>query len=119
MLDLHWEADDHKAICWEQFELMQFLQMAVPPVSASFVPFPNERRIFGLPVLLSGVDKWGIPAPCICSGEPYPTFKQIHRRLIAHPAACGQVVLIPVARSGACVHQDNLQRVEFMVNPLE
>ena len=70
-------------------------------------------------VLLRGVHERRVPAPGVGAGQPHAALEQVHRRLVAHAAAGRDVVRAAVARAGARVDDDDLERLERVADALE
>src|SRR3981189_375191 len=90
--------------------------MAISNVPSRLVPFPDQSGVARLLEPLFRVHERRIPAPAVRSGHSDTAFQQVHRGLVAHPAAGAHVVVAPVARARASIDEHDFKRYELMTN---
>src|SRR5882757_3154324 len=109
-LDLYRKARHHETGRRQLLEIVKFLDVTIADVTAGLVAFPDQAGILRFGIFLRGVDERCVPAPAVDAGQPHAAFEQIHRRLIAHAAAGGDVILAAIFGAGAGVDHDDLER---------
>src|SRR5690606_32270263 len=107
-LDLEREAGDHVAGRGQPVELSQLLDVAIADLHAGAVAFPDQRGIPGLGIAARGVDEGRVPAPRVGAGDAHAAAGEVERRLAAHAAAGGEVVVLAVFRAGRGVDDDDV-----------
>src|SRR5471032_934012 len=113
------KAGDGEAVAGQRFEIVQFLDVAVADVAAGLVAFPDDRGIVVLLPFLGGEVERRIPAPGIGTGEADTALEQVHGGVVAHAAARVHIVVVAVARAGARVDHDDLERLQHVTDALQ
>src|SRR4051812_31302490 len=93
--------------------------MAVADVAPGLVPLPDQRFVTGFRKSLGGVRERGVPAPCVCSGQSHAALEQVHGCLVAHAAACVEIVRMAVAAPGPGIDDNDIQWLKRMVDSSE
>src|SRR5947207_2684247 len=100
--------------CRQRFEIVQLLDVAIADLAARLMAFPDQAGIAGGEVFFPRVDERSVPTPAVGAGHAHAAFEQIERRFAAHAATLRDVVGASIRRTGAGVHQHDLERREAM-----
>src|SRR5215471_10985449 len=80
---------------------------------------PNDARVLGFGKALCHIFEGCIPTPRIDARQPDSTFQQIQSRFSPHSDAYIDIVRESVARSRTGVDEDDIERLQRVVNALQ
>ena len=93
--------------------------MAISDIPPSLMAFPYEPGITRRFIGFTCMDEGCVPAPAIGAGQPHTAFKQVYRRFIAHAAARGDIVVLPIALACRRINHDDFERLQRVADARE
>src|SRR5690606_11990839 len=100
-------------------EVCELLDVAVSARHAGAMAFPDERGITGCGILFRGMNKRGVPAPCVSAGDLHAALGQPERRRATHTATARDIVGLAVARPRGRVDEHDVEGLECNTDALQ